>query len=385
MKLKILAIADIHWGAMNSEILYNNLSLVLDTIKNNSIDLVVVLGDYFDYKLALNSKQALFAIHWMDELINTCKASNVKKIRILKGTHEHDNNQLEVFSKYDNGDGYFRLFNVNTIEETLPGLKCLYASDENIYTKDYHTIYKDNLNSFLDVGFFHGNFDFAMPSMICEKYLNNEICNILFQYDIFSKIIRGPLVAGHWHVSMQHDRALYCGSFDRWKYGEEDPKGFYIIDYDTDDYSYSLNFIENKNARIYKELSYNLSVDTESSFYTNIIEEVANKYNLTDEHIKLVFYNYSNDLSVSEYIDSIRRHFINIPNVKIVEKTDKISKQKKEEIKSKEIDLKQEYAFIFDKSLSISEKIQNYIFLKKGKSIPVDIIDKFISPYIDIK
>ena len=96
MIYNILAISDIHWGAIEAKRLYENLQLVLSTIHylKDKLDMVVICGDYFDYRLQLNSKSALLSLQWMDELVKTCKESNVKRIRIVKGTQEHDNNQL---------------------------------------------------------------------------------------------------------------------------------------------------------------------------------------------------------------------------------------------------------------------------------------------------
>ena len=51
MKYNILAIADIHWGAMDPDEMYNNLQYFLDFIRmKGDIDLVVICGDYFNMK-----------------------------------------------------------------------------------------------------------------------------------------------------------------------------------------------------------------------------------------------------------------------------------------------------------------------------------------------
>ena len=144
MTYSFIVLADIHWGSMDSQLMYNNLSLVLEFIKQmkNKLDFVVIAGDYFDYRLQLNSKTALLAIKWFDELFTTCKESNVKRIRMFKGTREHDNDQLEVFRpSYETNDNYFKLFNTTESEELLPGLRCIYCPDENLKLVDYHQKY----------------------------------------------------------------------------------------------------------------------------------------------------------------------------------------------------------------------------------------------------
>ena len=90
MKYNILAIADIHWGAMDPDEMYDNLQYFLDFIRmKGDIDLVVICGDYFDYRLTLNSKAALKSLRWFDELYNTCKENGVKKLRAIKGELPH--------------------------------------------------------------------------------------------------------------------------------------------------------------------------------------------------------------------------------------------------------------------------------------------------------
>ena len=74
------------------------------------IDFLVICGDYFDYRLQLNSKTTVAAIRWLDELIATCTEAGVKKIRIVKGTEGHDYDQLEAFRPtYEDSNGFFRI------------------------------------------------------------------------------------------------------------------------------------------------------------------------------------------------------------------------------------------------------------------------------------
>ena len=56
MTYKFIVLADIHWGAMDSYTMYNNLEVVLEFIRQmqNELDFVIIAGDYFDYRLQLN-------------------------------------------------------------------------------------------------------------------------------------------------------------------------------------------------------------------------------------------------------------------------------------------------------------------------------------------
>ena len=53
MKYKGVMIADIHFGALPVERLYNELEIFLDFIEKKSLDFIVILGDWFDKKINL--------------------------------------------------------------------------------------------------------------------------------------------------------------------------------------------------------------------------------------------------------------------------------------------------------------------------------------------
>jgi DNA repair exonuclease SbcCD nuclease subunit len=388
MIYNILAISDIHWGAIEAKRLYENLNLVLDTIKylKDKIDLVVICGDYFDYRLQLNSKSAILSLQWFDELYNVCKDSNVKRIRVVKGTNEHDNNQLEVFRVYETEDNYLKIFNTNTYEETLPDLGCLYCPDENIPTKDYMNLYLENIMKIADIGFFHGSFDIVLPDIVVQRSEETSNTNVIFEYDTFSKLIKGPIIAGHWHVSSFTNPLLYTGSFDRWKFGEEDDKGFYIVQYNTEDNSYSFEKVINKNAQIYNSISIDTSMYNNFDDYKSLIEDIDNNYNLKENKLRVVIYKSTDRDIDNDNINAFKRVYVNNKNVKIIVK-DLIKKNTKKE-KKKILDYANEkYGFIFNvkgyNSDILADILQKYIELEKNKVISIDDIKKYISPYLD--
>ena len=286
MIYNILAISDIHWGAIEAKRLYENLQLVLSTIHylKDKLDMVVICGDYFDYRLQLNSKSALLSLQWMDELVKTCKESNVKRIRIVKGTQEHDNNQLEALRSYEDETGFFRIFNENTYEETLPELSCLYCPDETIPTKEYNMKYLSNILQVADLGFFHGSFDIVLPEIVVQMSEESNKANVIFEYELFSKCIKGLIVSGHWHVGSFNNPVLYTGSFDRWTFGEEEDKGFIILQYNTEDHTYSYEKIVNENALRYDTITIDTSMYKSADDYKELIDDINEKYDLENHH-----------------------------------------------------------------------------------------------------
>lgn len=390
MIYNILAISDIHWGAIEAKRLYNNLQLVIETIKylKDQLDMVVICGDYFDYRLQLNSKSALLSLQWMDELVQVCKDSNVKKIRIVKGTQEHDNNQLEAFRTYEDNTGYFRIFNENTYEETLPDLGCLYCPDETIPTKEYNMKYLSNILQIADLGFFHGSFDIVLPDIVVQMSEESNKANVIFEYELFSKCIKGLIVSGHWHVSSFNNPVLYTGSFDRWVFGEEEDKGFIILQYDTEDHTYSFEKVINENALKYDTITIDTSMYKTSNDYKELIDDINQKYDLSENYLRVLIQKSTDREEDDVLINAFKKFYINNKNVKIVVK-DLIKKAKKKEKKNTLDNINQKYGFIFEKNSAntelqrISEVIQKFILTQKDTTITIDDISGYIKPYLE--
>lgn len=385
MIYNIISFCDIHSGVFDVELQFENMEIINEFISQyNNIDLVVISGDYFDCKLPLNSKAAIYSIQWFHKFLNICKIHNVKKVRIVKGTEEHDNDQLEVFRELEDNNGFFKIFNCNTVEETLPNLKCIYCPDENISTNDYIIKYLDNILSGIDIGFFHGSFDVVLPYIVTKLSKESNIKNIIYEYNYWKKFIKGPMISGHWHDSSIHEHLIYIGSFDRWKFEEEEEKGFGFIRYDTDTNEYFYKKIINIFAPLY--LTYSIYTNTYNSIeeYNNLINMVNDtleKYR--DKKIKVrILININDDKSENEsLILGLRQYYINNSLVKIVIKN-KVKKEKKEEQIKKNIETRNKYGFILDKNKKESEIIQQFILINKGKEIDIATIENVINKYL---
>ena len=170
MIYKILTLADIHFGAMDPIRLFKELNKVIEYLENNKIDLLVIAGDYWDSKQSLNNKISVCGIEFMNKL-RELSLSNKFKIRIVLGTKAHDYDQLDVFDCFE--DENFKIFRVNTSEETLPDLWAIYCPDENIINMEYMETYIDNITK--DDGY-------------NILYIKNEYYNELSWSDVFSDI-----------------------------------------------------------------------------------------------------------------------------------------------------------------------------------------------------
>lgn len=387
MIYKFIVLSDIHWGAMDSYTMYDNLQLVLEFIKQkkDSLDFVVISGDYFDYRLQLNSKTALLAIKWLDQLVNTCKDSNVKKIRIFKGTREHDNDQLEVFrSAYEADDGYLKIFNTTTSEELLPGLRCVYCPDENMNLEEYHRTYYSKFMPQPNIGFFHGNFDVILPDIEYNRIQEHNLATMIYEYDKFAKLIKGPLISGHWHVKQNYKSLYYIGSYDRWKFNEEDDKGFIYGEIDTDTNKYYIRHIVNPLAKQYK------TIIVSSDEYSTP-EQFANLANLINSNLKddpeiMLRISYLLSNSSDEALlnfNVFQKQYITTKQVKIDLKD--LVKREAKKAKKKQVEIEaSNYSYIFDSDLkNIPNIVHKFILDNKEVDIPISTIEKYIKKYLE--
>jgi hypothetical protein len=259
MKIKIAEIADIHFGAittMTMQLLDDLKTQFIDWLKQNApdVNIIAICGDLYHLKLSLDSTEAKFANHFIDKLQQSFPNT---RIILIKGTKAHDLNQLDIFSSRISEN--FKIY--NTVEEDYYGdnFKYLvipeeYYPDKSVYDKYLKTSEK------YDWCFFHGMFSFAGGYALQTGNKFNKIC---FNSSEFENVVYGKVVGGHIHIPMEEGKIQYTGSFERWRHGEEEAKGFRYHEYDTETKKVIKDlFIENKNALIYKTISYkDLHVD----------------------------------------------------------------------------------------------------------------------------
>ncbi len=382
MKYNILAIADIHWGAMDPDEMYDNLQYFLDFIRmKGDIDLVVICGDYFDYRLTLNSKAALKSLRWFDELYNTCKENGVKRLRAVKGTKEHDNDQWEAIHPKETGE-FFRKFYTCTSEETLPNLKCIYCPDETVNLKEYEELYLKEMMTLHDIGFFHGNFDTQLPKMVIDQNLEANIPSIIYFKDHWSKVINGPLVSGHWHVFTDLDPLIYIGSYDRWSFGEEEDKGFLFIQYDTNDHSYYWKHIENPFARKFDTIIIDNTLCVTPDDFANLTQDIQElKKSDPEMKIRVIYQITVENDEASVNFSEFRNIVSSMRNVKVDIK-DFVKKRNKEKQKERVAISSGRYSYILDHPLEIKSNIHEYLLREKNIDLPLETIDAIIGKYI---
>lgn len=368
----VAVISDIHFGAMDPDTLLHELneSFIKKIYYCDDINLVVIDGDLFHKKLSLNSSHSKAAFMFLTILCNLAKEKNFK-VRLVRGTLFHDNDQLEnahMFSDICD----FKMYEHLT-KETIDDIDILfipeeYIDDESYFDEVYHT--------HCDLCFGHGMVKEA--SFEAEKQESGITMkkSPIFDTKRLLSVVDGVAMFGHIHTPMViKKRFYYCGSFSRWCFGEEEPKGFHVISYDKENpENTKVQFFQNDLAPIYDTIS----LEIKSSDIEKVIKTIQDVISFGDYYRRRVIVNITNEVSNRRLMkDTIMETFSKFNKIKLV------INSMEEELMRKQVDEKverllDEYGFIFDKTISKEEKIQRYIKKKYDRDITLENIREYL-------
>lgn len=379
--MKGIVIADQHFGVIGAEELYlEHDKIFFEYLKSDIFDVIFIAGDFFDHILYLNESHANKACLFMDRLFEEARRMN-SKIRIIYGTESHECNQYSIFLNRVHTENLdIKVIRHVEEEELFPDIWVLYLPEEYIYNKDEY--YKD---------FFTGEekYNYIIGHGVIQELMSDASFHMnrssktsarakvpVFTSRELLENCCGEVYFGHYHVNSSiKDRIFYVGSFTRWCYGEEAPKGFYSIEFKKDKYHHE--FIENTMAKKYNTITYGyenpIFHDKES-----MEKEIKKVRQLVDkgmiDNVRLVM-NIPEDYQDAEStIVMMGEQFKGQDKIKVkitngyVNKTKKINKEYLTETMKK-------YSYIFDKSMPISEQAHNFIKTKFNEDIPADIIE----------
>jgi len=388
MKHKGLIISDIHVGAFDIEKQYNEYQVAfIDYIKNlNKLDFIIITGDYFHKKFFLNDKESLYAYKMMQELIDVCKDMHTK-IRIVYGTESHECNQYDILNVLDLYTD-IKVIKTVTDEYLFDDLHILYIPEE--YMTDKYEYYKDYLysNNVYDYIFGHGVIREVMKDAVAHMKASSDNKRKkvpIFTSEELGSICNGQVYFGHYHINYNiDDKVISVGSFSRWKFGEDAPKGFYELNVDTSKFKYDFKFIENNITDTYKTIMFGYNSDIFSD--PGIMYKELNK---VDKLIEAdVFDNVRFDFNIPTTIESpesiinyIKERYKYNNNIKVLFTNGYIKSRKDKDNETlKEND---KYEFIFDKSLDIPTKVSQFISIEYNKNIPIGVIDRYLNADIN--
>lgn len=245
--LKALAISDLHCGNPRLDPLHFVATIheyVLPKITDD-LDYLFICGDFFDLLVTMNSASSFAAMNVISKLKEACYRKNVK-LRVLRGTYTHDRDQPKHFMTASS--------EYNSCVEVVDSMCIEYDKDLDttiLYMPDNlsfgATIYehvekllKLHMLEKVDIVIHHGYFKHMLPPGIPEP-------SGTLDFEIFKKFYRGCVLNGHVHTTSIHQNVISVGSFDRFAYGEEEDKGFYIVKRD-DIGKYAYEFVKNEHA-----------------------------------------------------------------------------------------------------------------------------------------
>ena len=236
--------ADIHFGAIDPalqfQILYEQF---IQKIVQINFDILSIDGDIFDKKFMANHDAIRYAMEFIRLCTEVCITKQATMI-IISGTESHDANQLKLFYGYLEDPRLDMRIVESARFEVIKGLKILCIPEEYGKGEEY---YRPLLDDIYDTVFMHGTvvgsvYGASEEDLSSKKYP-------VFSIDSFNGC-RGPIIAGHVHKAMcLNGYIYYCSNPIRYRFGEEEDKGFVIIIHDRYSNMHSMDFIPIESFR----------------------------------------------------------------------------------------------------------------------------------------
>ena len=265
---------------------------------NKDADALFIAGDLFDRLLDLNSKEAQIIIKFINYLLEYCYVNNIL-LRVLEGTPSHDWQQSQTLVELNEIRGdrkcdlkYHKVLDIEYIDRINKYV--LYIPDEwtNSHS-DMERQIKEKLNAYnitkVDIAILHGQFAY--------QFAGRPYHGFHYREEYFLNLVSGFIHVGHYHVYNPMDRILPNGSLERLAHGEEDPKGYIVVNDDT------YTFIENTDAWIYKTLNITAATTLERldkqiakyphGSYIRLLLNKDHPFNLTFGELKLRYLDYN--------------------------------------------------------------------------------------------
>ena len=338
-------IADIHFGSMNPKIQYEILEeQFINKLINLPLDAVVIDGDLFDHKAMANSDLIMYAVKFIETLVQKVIRPKQCTLVILAGTYNHDCGQLKLFYHYMT-DPTVDVRVVENIQfEYIKNARVLcipelYGLDESIYR---HYLFEQGV---YDEVFMHGTIKGAV--------VNNEVGNgRLFTIQDFA-LCRGPIISGHIHNGGCFNKYFYyCGSPYSWRFDDDYRKGFLICLHNLDTGAHYIHKEEITSFR-YETINLDDMISQDPKVIIDYIDKIKKEKGI--DFIRVEFCNEIPE-DTKYMIDSF---FRNNNSVKLNYKFTK--EQKFIQNRLKEMNELEKYSYINDSSLSEYDKLSRYI------------------------
>lgn len=290
--------------------------LVNDFKDFKDLDIVIIEGDLFETLMPYNSPYVKIIEKWISDLLHLCAEHDVA-LRVLEGTPSHDMRQSAAVVKLRDNLGldvdlrYIEDIEIEVNEER--GWTIGYVPDEmesplsKCYDRMVALMAERGLTK-VDFMVMHGAFEFQFPSYYEVDSHDSKLWMELVNFYIF---------IGHHHNHAVYDKIIASGSVDRFRHGEEKPKG--ITYFEVNDSVCTNRFIINKRSKIFTTLDVNHITEEAISSFDTTLKKLPPK-----SHIR---FRTTNRLDAANLISYFEKIFPLIVFTFIIKDTDK-DKQK---------------------------------------------------------
>ena len=174
------------------------------------------------------------------------------------------------------------------------------------------------------------------------------------------------------------------GSYDRWKFGEEEEKGFIYGEYDTEDHSYYIHRVENPLARKYVTLIVTDGETYSPAHFASLIETIDQMLDEeSDMRLKVSYIISNSNAEALINFSNFQKQYATNNRVK-VDLKDLVKREAKKEKKQKVAVEASKYQYIFDPDKAkIPEIIHKFILDRKSIDVPISTIEKYIRKYLE--
>lgn len=344
-------ISDIHFGVIDPKYQYDTLmEQFVNKISHIHFDILSIDGDIFEHKFMSNSSAVYYAILFIDNLVQICRNKNAT-LMIIGGTEKHDADQIKLFHKYlYDSTVDIRIIENNIKFEYVKGAKILCIPE--LYNKG-REYYEPFLNQPYDSVFMHGS--------IKGSIYGNDNDNLDSRAPTFSiedfQYCFGPIIAGHVHTAgCFHKHCYYNGAPMRYRFGEEEKKGFIILLHNLDTHKYYMHFEEIQSMRYDTIELDNIILEKDPRDIINYIEDLHSN---GVDYIRLkITLNNDND-KINSSLEIIKNYFTSKRYVKIDIKNNKMIQYQQSSDQFLQDNI--QYDYILDKSLNEYEILSRYI------------------------
>lgn len=356
-------LADLHFGAFNPQTQYNILieQVINPIMQLPKLDVFAIDGDFFDHKVMSNSDVAMYATMFAQVFVDVCRVKGATGI-ILAGTFSHDADQLKLFYHYMNEKDVDIRIITSMQFENIKGVRVLcipelYGVDESIYN---HFFFE---SGWYDEAYIHGTFKGAV-------YGDNVGQGRLLTPEDFI-YCKGLAISGHVHKSGCFNSFFYyCGCPYRWKFGEEEEKGFLMVAHDLDTQIHHVQF-ESITSFRYDTITLDKLVSEDPKQIIDYINNLQKTKGI--DFIKVKFTSPIKDYNktiINNYYRNNPKAFVEFLSQEEIQKQNQIESMK----------LNDQYSYLVDDSISDFERFVKYVNDCEGTQfITVDKLKELLS------